>query len=111
LRAPIVRQLLGVLERLPDHATVIFTTTRDGQGKLFDDNIDADPLLSRCVEIPLTNQGLAQAFATRAHEIATELQLTDQAPAEFVKLARRCGNNMRRMLQEIGKGKMLSAVA
>ena len=55
LRAPIVRQLLGPLERLPSHVAMIFTTTRDGEEKLFDDQIDASPLLSWCIEVRLTS--------------------------------------------------------
>jgi len=49
LRKPIVRQLLGILERIPPKVVFIFTTTKQGEQKLFEDDIDASPLLSRCM--------------------------------------------------------------
>ncbi len=70
LRQDTIRQLLVLLERLPGHVAVIFTTTKDGQDSLFEDHEDAHPLLSRCVVVGLTNQGLAPRFAERAREIA-----------------------------------------
>ena len=51
LRKAIIRRLLGLLERIPDHVCIVFTTTRQGESKLFDEQIDANPLLSRCAKI------------------------------------------------------------
>ena len=48
----------------------MFTTTSEGQESLFDDQIDAHPLLSRCIELPLAKRDLAQAFAERCQQIA-----------------------------------------
>ena len=56
LRQASIRRFLGILERIPDYVVFIFTTTKQGQEKLFDDHIDANPLLSRCAKIELTNQ-------------------------------------------------------
>src|SRR5438094_758819 len=50
LRQNILRPLLGVLERLPSHCVVVFTTTTDGQEMLLD-GIDGGPLLSRCLRV------------------------------------------------------------
>jgi len=111
LRKPIVRRLLGMLERIPKHVVFIFTTTKDGQDALFEDDIDAAPLLSRCVPVALTNQGLAQAFAARALEIARRENLDGQPIAAYVKLAQKCKNNMRAMLQAIDAGVMLEGGA
>ncbi len=44
LRQDTIRQLLVLLERLPDHVLIVFTTTKDGQDSLFDDHEDAHPL-------------------------------------------------------------------
>ncbi len=107
LRKDAIRQLLVMLERLPAHVVFVFTTTLDGLDSLFDDNIDAHPLLSRCVRIALTNQGLAQAFARRAREIADIEGLNGKPEAAYLRLVQRCKNNMRAVLQEIESGDML----
>lgn len=104
LRAITIRRLLGMLERIPQHVVWVFTTTRDGADKLFDDQIDASPLLSRCIEIRLTNQGLCKPFATRARQIAQAENLDGQPIETYERLAKSCKNNMRMMLQHISSG-------
>jgi hypothetical protein len=106
LRKPVVRQFLGLLERLPDHVTVIFTTTRAGEADLFEDKIDASPLLSRCVAVKLTNQGLAQVFAAHVREIAQREGLDGQELSRYVRLARKCRNNCRAMLWAVESGEL-----
>lgn len=107
LRRDSVRHLLVVLERLPDHACMIFTTTNEGTAS-FADGEDADPFLSRCVRIKLTNQGLATAFAERAKEIAEHEGLGGSPAKAYEALAKRCRNNMRAMLMEIDAGNLLN---
>lgn len=107
LRKPIIRQLLGMLERIPSDMLLIFTTTRDGQQGLFEAQIDASPLLSRCLNFTLTNQGLAKPFAERAREIAVSEGLDGRPIAAYVKLLQECHNNMREALQRIEGGEML----
>ncbi len=107
LRKASIRRLLGLLERLPDYVAVVFTTTKQGESKLFDDNIDASPLLSRCVNISLTSQGLAKAFGEHCRRIAALENLNGKPIESYVRLAQKCKNNCRAMLQEIESGAML----
>jgi replication-associated recombination protein RarA len=103
-----IERLLDALESIPAHAVWIFTTTKDGEEGLFEDQQDAGPLLSRCVKIKTTNQGFAEAFAVRAHEIAEAEGLNGVPMGEYVKLARKCKNNARAMLMAIDSGEFVA---
>jgi len=103
-----IRQLLVMLERLPSHVVWVFTTTCDGQESLFEDNIDAHPLLSRCAVLPLSRRGLAEPFAQRAKEIAEREGLDGQPIEKYIRLLRDNGNNLRAALQAIEAGGMLN---
>lgn len=106
LRRDTVRQLLVLLERLPSHVMVIFTTTIDGES-LFEDLDDSHPLLSRCVRLPLSQRGLAQAFAEKCHTIATKEGLNGRQIKDYVRLANDNQGNFRAMLQAIEAGEMI----
>jgi DNA polymerase-3 subunit gamma/tau len=110
LRQDTIRRLLGMLEPVQPHAVWIFTTTWAGEQAVLD-GIDAAPLWSRCAMLRLTNQGCAQVFAERALAIARAEGLDGQPIGEYVKLAQRCKNNFRAMLQEIEAGAMIGGAA
>ena len=107
LKKRVIQQMLGVLERIPGHVVFIFTTTKSGQENLFEEQMDAGPLLSRCIEISLTSKGLNQVFAKRSKEIAEKEHLDGKPIQEYVKLAETCKSNFRAMLQKIEAGTML----
>ena len=88
LRKPVIRQLLVLLERLPAHVLIVFTTTTEGQEALFEDFDDATPLLSRCVRIDLARRDLAKPFAERARLIAQQEGLDGQPLERYVRLRR-----------------------
>lgn len=108
LRKPEIRWLLGVLERLPDHVVFIFTTG-GRQDRLFcDTQIDALPLLSRCIQIDLTNhKRLSRVFAVHCKKIAALEKLDGRPLDDYIELARKSDNNCRMMLQKIEAGELL----
>lgn len=103
LRKDVIRYLLVALERIPSHAVYVFTTTNDGEGQLFEDCIDASPLLSRCVLLPLASN-TTEAFAARAREIAVAEGIDGQPHEDYLLLAQKCKGNLRAMIQAVETG-------
>jgi len=108
LRKDIIRSLLVLLEDIPEHVAWIFTTTSEAQADLFDDKVDAGPLLSRCIRIQLAIRSCSDAFAARAREIAELEDLPAKAePIEaYKKLLQNVKNNFREALQYIEAGNL-----
>lgn len=99
-------RLLQVTEDLPAWVTIIFTTTSEAKKDLFDERLDAHPLLSRCEELALPRRDLARPFAERAKAIAERRGLDGQPLDRYIRLAQECRNNLREMLGRIGRGEM-----
>lgn len=106
LRKDGIRQLLITLERIPSHVAWIFTTTRAGNETLFEDCDDAAPLVSRCIKVELTTQGLCKPFAERCRQIAIAEGFGDVPLSKFENLAKEVKNNMRAMLSAIESGRI-----
>ncbi len=111
LRKDSIRQLLVMLERLPSHVVVVFTTTVDGQESLFEDCEDTGPLLSRCELLPLARRDLARPFAERALQIARAEGLDGQPIEKYVRLLQDCKNNLREALGRIEAGVMIGGAS
>lgn len=107
LSAPVIERLLDMLEDIPRRTIWAFTTTAEGEAKLFGDQIDAHPLLSRCVVIPLTSQGLAKPGAAYVKRVAESEGLDGQPIEKYVRLVHDCHNNLREALQRVKTGAML----
>lgn len=107
LKKATIRALLVMLEQIPKHVVWIFTTTNEGMSMFEDDNIDANPLLSRCDCISLAQRDVAKPFAERAREIAQAEGLDGKPLAAYIRLVNDKGGNMRAVLNEIESGKML----
>jgi DNA polymerase-3 subunit gamma/tau len=108
LRKPVIRQLLVLLERIPRHVVIVFTTTCEGQDALFEDFDDASPLLSRCLRLDLSRRDLSRPFAERAKQIAMAEGIDGLPIEKYVKLAQTCRNNLRAMLQAIDAGELIA---
>lgn len=105
LTSDTIRRLLIVLERIPDHVVLVFTTTSTGEADFMAKSDDATPFISRCVKITLDAN--RTAFAQRVQQIALWENLDGQPIDAYLDLADRCNCNMRAMLQEVESGAML----
>ena len=103
----VIAGLLVALKRVPADTAWLFTTTSKAQKGIFDERIDASPLLSRCIVLALSERDVGKAFAQRCREIARKEGLDGQPLSEYVALARREQSNFRAMLQQIEQGAMM----
>lgn len=104
-----VQVLLSVLEPMPRRVLIAFTTTegRKCTADLFGQF--SDPLLSRCVKISLTSQGLAPAFTKRAMQIAESIGLGGIAEKQAIRIVQDAKNNMREILSRVQSGDFMAA--
>jgi replication-associated recombination protein RarA len=107
LARPVIEVLLNMLEKLPDHVVIIFTTTNDGND-LFEEHMDSGPFASRCIALRLASRNLCEPFAARAKEVAQFENLDGKPIEEYVKLMKQCRNNLRQAYREIEAGAMLA---
>jgi replication-associated recombination protein RarA len=112
LRKDTVAAFLDVLERLPDYVVWIFTTTRQGQASLFDDDRAGDcaPLVSRCVEVELADgPGVRQALAQRAKTVAMAAGCDGLPDSVYTAAIEGCKGNLRALLQRVESGQLAKA--
>lgn len=113
LKKGVIRALLTLAEngKVPDHAAWIFTTTNEGQDRLFEDFDDSSPLLSRASKLFLSRRDLARPFAERCKAIAEAEGLDGQPIERYVRLAQEERNNLRAMLSRVEAGEMIGGGA
>jgi replication-associated recombination protein RarA len=105
---PVIEELLDELEPVASHCLWMFTTTKLGMDSLFEEQIDAHPLLSRCKVIALADRPGAEQQATRLLEIARSEGLDGKELKQYVRLVNDNGGNWRKSLNDIESGVMLS---
>lgn len=107
LRAKVCELLLTVLEEIPAHVVVIFTTTTEESKGLFEGYDNSPAFMSRCLQFKLARKGLCEPFAERARTIAQKEGLDGRPIEAYQRLAKDNANNLRDMLKAIQKGVML----
>lgn len=108
LRDEAVGWFLTAMERMAPWAVFIFTTTNDGEDKLFDTNDDSFPFVSRCFRVPLSRRGLAEPAARLVKAIAEREGLDGQPIEKYIRLAKDSRNSIRAMLDFVERGGMLA---
>ncbi len=107
LRAKVCELLLTVLEEIPAHVVVIFTTTTEESKGLFEGYDNSPAFMSRCLQFKLARKGLCEPFAERARVIAQKEGLDGRPIEAYQRLAKDNANNLRDMLKAIQKGVMV----
>ncbi len=110
LSSKVVSRLQTMLEQtsVQSNSTWVFTTTFQGQQRLFAGALGAGPVMSRAIELTLEHgEDVVLAFALRARTIADSEHLDGKPLEDYVSLVRDCSCNMRKVLQRIEAGEML----
>ena len=109
LRRDTVTALLDTLERLPEYAVWVFTTTKQGQTSLFEDDRDGDcaPLVSRCIDLELeSGPGTLQALAKRAKAVGMAAGCDGLPESVYVAALENCKGNLRLLLGQVESGQL-----
>lgn len=111
MRAGIMRQLLGIMENLPAHLCLVFTTTLEGESDMFEGQKEKElvPWFRRVSKVQLARRlekgSLADLYAERCLFIAKAEGIDGGKDISFFKkLMQDCGNSLGLALQKVDMG-------
>lgn len=110
LRKESIRGLLVALEQMGPYMTVIFTTTTDGMTLFEDSQIDSTPLVTRCIQLKLSQRNICKPAAVYVQGIAQKENLDGQPIEKYERLLKDNGNSIRAALMAVESGVMMGAV-
>jgi len=106
-RADVFDAMIGLLEPIPPHVAYIFTTTKAGDEKLFEDSIEEIPFRRRAACVSLTNQGVQRPAAEYVRTVAQAHGLDGQPIERYERLAKDCKGSIGLMLSRVDAGEMI----
>lgn len=109
LRKDSIRGLLVALEQMGPYMTVIFTTTTDGMTLFEDSQIDSTPLITRCLQLKLSQRNICKPAAAYVQMIAQKENLDGQPIEKYERLLKDNGNSIRAALMAVESGAMVAA--
>jgi hypothetical protein len=98
--------VLSAFAERPDDVALIFTTTPEAEAKFLAETPEAQELRGKCEQVRLAQSGLARPFAEHCKRIAEAEGLGGKPIEAYIDLARKCRNNLRKMLDEVVVGRM-----
>jgi DNA polymerase III delta prime subunit len=99
-----IQWFLNQLEPIPENCVWLFTTTLEGEEKLFEGRIDAGPFYRRCNVIRLAQRDVCKPSAVRLRHVMKESGLDGTRPDDwYERVMKDCGNSLGMAIMEAPK--------